>query len=57
MTLSKMVTIELEVEVDYQEEDGLFTLRSTRCHTIAPQQVRDWAGRMAWIKVTGGHGR
>lgn len=54
MTFSKMVTIDLEVEVEYIEEDGVFTLRSTRCHTIAPQQVRDWAGRMAWVKVSGG---
>ena len=54
MTLSKMVIIEMEVEVEWEEDEtGLKTLRSTRCHTIAPQVARHWAENVAWMKVAG----
>lgn len=55
MILSKMVTVELEVEVEYDEDNfGDKTLRWSNCQTVAPVPVRDWAARIAWVKVAGG---
>lgn len=55
MILSKMVTVELEVEVEYEEDNfGDRTLVGSHCQTVAPVPVRDWATRMAWVKVAGG---
>jgi hypothetical protein len=55
MILSKMVTVELEVEVEYEEDSfGDKTPRGIHCQTMAPVPVRDWAARMAWVKVAGG---
>jgi hypothetical protein len=52
MILSKMVTVELEVEVEYEEDDfGDKTPRGMRCQTLAPVPVRDWAERVAWVMV------
>jgi len=49
-----MVMVEMEVEVEWEEDEtGLKTLRSARCHTIAPQVARHWAENVAWMKATG----
>jgi len=52
MIFSKMVTVELEVEVEYEENEfGDKTPRGMRCQTLAPVPVRDWAERVAWSMV------
>lgn len=54
MTKSDMVTIELEVLVNYDEDtDGTMVHRESQCQTKAPFAVQAWAEHVAWRQVCG----
>lgn len=52
MMNSKIVTLELEVEVEWQEDShGTKQFVSAMCHSLCPITVQAWAEHAAWMRL------
>jgi hypothetical protein len=51
---TKLVTIPVEVEVDWDEDDnGTKQFVSAQCQSLAPVTVQAWAESRAWRDICG----